>query len=132
MSKLKSRVIEIVKMIPYGFVASYGQVALMAGVPRGARMVGQILRNTEDDILAGMDDLPWWRVINNAGRISIKGTKYHTPLMQKEKLAAEGIEVKDDLTFDIEKYRFRPSPDQLGKMGLDDKFIDLMVEKFFI
>jgi len=119
-------------MIPYGKVASYGQVALMAGIPRGARMVGQILRNTEEDILAGMDDLPWWRVINNAGRISIKGTKYHTPLMQKEKLAAEGIEVKDDLTFDIEKYRFRPSPDQLGKMGLDDKFIDLMVEKFFI
>ena len=51
--------------IPYGRVVSYGQVAAYVGVPRGARQVGWTLRRLEDI------DIPWWRVINNEGRISI-------------------------------------------------------------
>ena len=86
MSAFKDKVIQIVKMIPKGKVVSYGQVALMAGVPRGARQVGWILHEHGDDG-------PWWRIINNSGRISIKSPD-HSPIVQKEKLGAKKY-VKD-------------------------------------
>jgi len=67
MSKFKDKVIQIVRKIPKGKVASYGQVALMAGIPRAALQVGWVLHLSGDDGIT-----PRWRVINNAGRISTK------------------------------------------------------------
>src|SRR3989344_3725167 len=103
MSQFKTKIHQIIQLIPEGKVASYGQVALYAGIPRAARQVGWILHQS-----GHLDNLPWWRVVNNAGRISIKGNLYCTPEMQKKLLESEGIKVNADLTLDIEKYRFLP------------------------
>ena len=67
MSKFKEKVIEVVSLIPFGKVVSYGQVALYIGIPRAARQVGWMLNRMEGDV-----QIPWWRVVNNQGRISIK------------------------------------------------------------
>src|SRR3972149_8916380 len=105
MSAFTDKIIRIVNLIPEGKVVSYGQVALMAGVPRGAPQVGWILHEHGDDG-------PWWRVINNSGRISIKSPD-HSPIVQKEKLEADEIPVGENLEIDIEKYRWRPSQEIL-------------------
>ncbi len=97
----KQKVIQIVNSIPFGTVASYGQVALLADSPRAARQVGWILNKLE-----GKTEVPWWRIINNSGRISIKGSHYNA-LDQKERLLEEGIIVDEDFNIDIEKYRYK-------------------------
>jgi methylated-DNA-protein-cysteine methyltransferase-like protein len=94
------RVKEVVKMVPKGKVVSYGQVALYAGYPRGARSVGRILRQTRDNLL------PWWRVINNRGYISIKGNWEHEAEEQRELLRKEGVDVSDRFEIEIERYRY--------------------------
>lgn len=103
MSQFKVKVISIVRSVPVGRVVSYGQVALMAGAPRAARQVGWILHGSEGEL-----DLPWWRVVNNAGRISIKGSYFNTPQLQRKLLEDEGLDISDQFEFDIEKYRYRP------------------------
>ena len=102
MSTFKNLVIDIVRKIPRGKVVSYGQVALYAGVPRAARQVGWILSRMEEK-----NPVPWWRVVNNAGRVSIKGSMYSAN-EQRALLESEGVDVGDDLMFDIEKYRYTP------------------------
>lgn len=57
---------QVVGAIPAGKVATYGQVAALAGLPRGARLVGRCLGN-----LPAGSRLPWHRVINAAGRLSL-------------------------------------------------------------
>jgi len=93
-------VLTIIKSIPKGKVASYGQVALLAGQPRAARQVGWILNQLSDD------KTPWWRVINNSGRTSIKHAEFGA-MLQKELLEKEGVVVSDNFDIDIEKYRMR-------------------------
>lgn len=99
----KERVLKIIAAIPRGKVMSYGQVAAVAGSPRAARQVGGILRHYD-----GNDNLPWWRVVNSAGHISIKRNFEATPARQKRLLEAEGVEVSPEFSLDISKYRFRP------------------------
>jgi methylated-DNA-protein-cysteine methyltransferase-like protein len=98
----KYSVINVVKNIPKGKVASYGQVALYIGAPRAARQVGYVL-NKNSDV-----SVPWWRVVNNAGRVSIKGSEF-SAIDQRTLLRSEGVKVTEDFIFDIEKYRYRPS-----------------------
>ncbi|HEX3095859.1 MAG TPA: MGMT family protein [Patescibacteria group bacterium] len=97
----KEQVFAAVKKVPKGKVVSYGQVAAYCGSPRAARQVGWMLR-----LLDGNNSVPWWRVINNAGYISIKGNLMSTPLAQKKFLEDEKVEVSKDLKIDIEKYRY--------------------------
>lgn len=119
----KESVVKIVKLVPTGRVVSYGQVALYCGIPRAARQVGWILNRIENNTR-----IPWWRVVNNEGRISIKGSK-HSANDQKEKLLKEGVKVLSDLTFDIEKYRFKPDVWQLEEIGLDPFYLSLISDK---
>jgi methylated-DNA-protein-cysteine methyltransferase-like protein len=81
----EERVWQVVALIPRGRVATYGQVAALAGMPRHARMVGRILRN-----LPSGTRLPWHRVINASMRISLRPGGGHEE--QKARLAAEGVE----------------------------------------
>lgn len=67
-----------------GELVTYGELAEEAGFPRQARRVSRVL-NT-------VDDLPWWRVVPASGRLP-----EHLQPRQREHLAAEGIEVGDDL-----------------------------------
>jgi methylated-DNA-protein-cysteine methyltransferase related protein len=101
MTPLQLRILEVVRTIPRGKVVSYGQVAIALGIPRAARLVGQAMSKMED-----VDDFPWWRVLNNQGIISIKGNQFATKATQKQLLEAEGVEVSDDFTLQINKYRF--------------------------
>jgi len=91
----------VVRRIPFGKVMSYGQIALFLDKPRSARGVGWVLSRISDS-----DMVPWWRVVNNEGRISIKGR--YSAEEQRQLLREEGIEVSEDFTFDIEKYRHKP------------------------
>ena len=98
----KEKVLEIVKKIPYGRVTTYGTVATLVGVPRGARLVGVVLH-------FNIDASPWHRVINRHGFISTKCLD-HPKQLQKALLEQEGIEVSEDFMVDLEKYGwFLPS-----------------------
>jgi methylated-DNA-protein-cysteine methyltransferase related protein len=117
MSEFSERVYTVVQHIPKGRVVSYGQVALYAGVPRAARQVGWTLNRSE-----GKVDMPWWRVINNAGKITIKGTRYNDAEIQRKLLQNEGIVVDENFDLDIEKYRFIAEESWFRKLGLDKPY----------
>ncbi len=102
MSDFKDKVIAFVKSVPKGKVVSYGQVAANSGSPRASRQVGGILR-----ALGTTDNLPWWRVINNKGLISIKGNWEATKELQKQLLEKDGLVVGDSYVVDIKKYRYK-------------------------
>lgn len=108
MSAFSDAVVRVVQAIPRGRVMSYGQVALYVGMPRAARQVGWTLNRLE-----GVD-MPWWRVANNAGRVSIKSFT-HPALEQAKLLESEGVELTKELTFDIDRYRYLPSDAELSK-----------------
>jgi methylated-DNA-protein-cysteine methyltransferase related protein len=81
-----TRVYAMVRRIPRGRVATYGQVAALCGVPRGARAVGWALR--------GLDAkrerrVPWHRVVGRGGRISLDGRP--SGVEQRRRLRAEGV-----------------------------------------
>ncbi len=84
----KEQVIQKIKEIPSGKVATYGQIAALAGSPRAALMVGRILRHSSES-----EQLPWQRVINSKGRISIVNMEYPAEL-QAELLREEGVRVE--------------------------------------
>lgn len=79
------RVYALVRRIPRGRVASYGQVAVLLGVPRGARAVGWALRG----IGARGPRIPWHRVVGHGGRISLDGRP--SGLLQRRRLRQEGV-----------------------------------------
>jgi methylated-DNA-protein-cysteine methyltransferase related protein len=99
MENFRDRVIFNVKQIPKGKVASYGYIAASSGSPRAARQVGGILRAIGVD--AGV---PWWRVINRDGYLSIKGSFEATKELQKSLLEQEGVVVSESYTIDMKKY----------------------------
>jgi len=111
MKTFKELVLAIIKAIPRGKVMSYGQIAAYAGSPRAARQVGQILRNTDGD-----SKLPWWRVINSQGVITIKGNWYSNAELQKKLLEREHIKVSQDFIVPMATFRWTPSSTQLEQI----------------
>jgi methylated-DNA-protein-cysteine methyltransferase related protein len=81
----KERIWQVVDQIPKGKVASYGQVARLAGLPGYSRYVGHVMKN-----LPAGTKLPWHRVANSQGKLSFPrdSKEYQT---QKRRLEAEGI-----------------------------------------
>ncbi|MDC9521953.1 MGMT family protein [Pseudoalteromonas sp. Angola-31] len=79
----------IIANIPAGFVASYGQVATLAGYPQNSRLVGRLLKQMPDDSV-----IPWHRVVNSQGKISFPAgsDKYQE---QRQKLLLEGVSFKN-------------------------------------
>ncbi len=81
-----ARIIAAIKKIPRGRVCPYGVVAEVAGLPRRARLVGTVLRQTP-----ASKGLPWFRVINASGRISFpQGSDSYA--RQRKQLEAEGVD----------------------------------------
>jgi methylated-DNA-protein-cysteine methyltransferase related protein len=79
------RILAAVRKIPRGRVSTYGDIADVAGLPRRARLVGTVLRQSPPS-----RNLPWFRVINSGGRISFPvGSDAHAT--QRGKLEAEGV-----------------------------------------
>jgi methylated-DNA-protein-cysteine methyltransferase-like protein len=76
------RIVELIRAIPRGRVATYGQIAAMAGIPNGARQVARLLHSS-----SGRHRLPWHRVINASGGISLPagaGGELQRALLEKE------------------------------------------------
>ncbi|OTG66772.1 MGMT family protein [Acinetobacter silvestris] len=85
-NELKRLILEVIIRIPYGKVASYGQIAQMAGLPKHARLVGYVLKHLETET-----DIPWHRVINAQGKISLNKLNTQGENIQQLKLASEGV-----------------------------------------
>ena len=78
--------------IPRGKVATYGQIAALAGNPRAARMVGWALHALEKGARTA-PVCPWWRVVNARGILSTT-CREHPPALQKGLLEKDGVRVK--------------------------------------
>ena len=92
--------------IPPGCVASYGQIAEIAGIRRGARQVGYALRQ-----LPGGHDVPWYRVITASGKIAFaEGSDQFNE--QAKRLMMEDVVLRGGKV-DMKKYRWQPDLDEL-------------------
>lgn len=106
MAKLNfyEQVYAVVRCIPRGEVTSYGRIANMLGAPNAARAVGyalQALKDKQDD--PQYTDIPWQRVVNSQGRISIANREYGAQL-QANLLREEGVLVSEDLRINLDRF----------------------------
>ncbi len=99
------RVYEFVAGVPHGRVVTYGQVALELGSPAAARAVGYALNN-----LSPGSDVPWWRVVNASGGISL-GSRGIAAEIQRERLEAEGVRFSLEGKIRLREYRWFPGED---------------------
>lgn len=95
------RIYEVVRTIPKGKVATYGQVAAAAGNPRWARVVGYALHNNPDP-----ENIPCYRVVNREGRVS-SAFAFGGGNRQRDLLSADGVGFLPDGRVDMEKYCVR-------------------------
>ena len=103
------RVLAAVRRIPRGKVCTYGNVAEVAGLPRRARLVGTVLRQSPS-----ARGLPWYRVINAGGRISFPvGSDAYA--RQRHKLEAEGV-VFVGGRVDLRRYGWPARDEQLDEL----------------
>ena len=102
MTSFFDKVYSAVRTIPHGKVCSYGQVALMTGHPGAARQVGWALSG-----LPVGTDVPWHRVINAKGQISLKGRGDMADL-QKLLLEKEGVVFDINEKINMEKFQYLP------------------------
>ena len=96
------RIWQVVALIPRGKVATYGDVARHAGMPGAARRVGLALRK-----LPAETQIPWHRVINAQGRISLpvgSASRY----TQRERLEQEDVVFSSSSRLNFQRYRWRP------------------------
>lgn len=95
------RVYEYLKEIPLGKVVTYGQIAYALGMPRASRAVGYALHvNPQPGVI------PCHRVVNRFGALA-PAFAFGGIDIQKQLLLAEGVEVREDNTVDLEKYQWR-------------------------
>ncbi len=101
---------QTVQAIPAGKVASYGQIADLAGLPKRARLVGKALGCVPKNGWQGQA-VPWYRVINSQGKISLPqgsdGSLLQKQLLQDEQVVVIGCRVK------LKDYQWQPSIDEL-------------------
>ena len=102
---INQRIWQVVALIPAGRVATYGDVAHHAGLGRGARRVGRALGQ-----LPGNTRIPWHRVINSTGRMSLPAASV-AGKQQRERLADEGIDFSASGRIDLSQQRWRPETD---------------------
>ncbi|MHB8627944.1 MAG: MGMT family protein [Aggregatilineales bacterium] len=106
MSAFNDRVYALVRQIPPGKVLSYGKVAELLGVPRGARAVGWALHQVGNN--PARLDVPWQRVINAQGYVSIKSTE-HSAIEQRARLETEGIIFDESGRVDMTRFGWAAS-----------------------
>jgi len=89
-----------IKKIPRGKVATYGQIAALAGNPRAARQVAWVLHSASDQ-----EKLPWQRVINSQGGISLP--RYGGYELQRALLLKEGVKFDSNDRIDLTRFQWR-------------------------
>jgi methylated-DNA-protein-cysteine methyltransferase-like protein len=92
----------VIRCIPKGWVATYGQVAAMAGLPRRARLVGRVLQELDP-----ATKIPWHRVVNARGEVSYSLSRNGSDAYQQRLLEKEGVEFDDRNRFNLERFRWR-------------------------
>lgn len=102
-SSFFSRVYEVVVLIPYGRVTSYGAIARYLGSGGSARMVGWAMNASH----AAGQPIPAHRVVNRNGMLTGKH-HFGTPEIMQQLLESEGIAVEDDKITDLKKYYWDP------------------------
>ncbi len=108
-ASVEERILAAVRRIPRGRVSTYGDIANVAGLPRRARLVGTVLRQTP-----AQRGLPWFRVINASGRSSLpQGSD--SCRKQWSLLQAEGVEVRNGRV-DLQRFGWPPREQQLDEL----------------
>ena len=104
-AKVYGRIWAAVKRIPRGRVATYGQIAALAGMPRHARQAGYALAAAPENL-----KIPWYRVINAQGRISLRLKQWDCggDDLQRILLEAEGVEFDTSGRVDLKRFRWHP------------------------
>jgi len=104
--KRNQKIWATIRDIPQGAVASYGQIADIAGIPRGARQVGYALRHLPQN-----HSVPWHRVITASGKIAFeKGSDAFNE--QARRLMMEDVTILEGRV-NMQKYRWQPDLDEL-------------------
>lgn len=98
----------IVRQIPRGKVATYGQIADLANLYGKARLVGYALYRVDKN-----SDIPWQRVINAKGEISYSPLRRGADYLQKSLLEQEGVKFNSEGKVNLREYLWRPSTDLL-------------------
>lgn len=91
----------VIRRIPLGWVATYGQVAAMAGMPRRARLVGRVLQRLDPET-----KIPWHRVVNAKGEVSFSLSRNGGDILQRRLLEKEGIRFDARNRLDLERCRW--------------------------
>ena len=110
-SEIRTRIYDVVARIPRGRVATYGQIAELAGVGGHARQVGYALH-----ALGGDSPLPWHRVVNAAGRVSARDDPADETT-QRTLLEQEGLHFSAAGRLDLAAVRWKPRSRRLQSSG---------------
>jgi methylated-DNA-protein-cysteine methyltransferase-like protein len=102
-TSLYSDIYAVVARIPHGRVATYGQVAQLAGIPGKARLVGYALSVLADKII------PWYRVINSRGEVSPRAGGIPADELQRLRLESEGVEFDLNGRISLARFQWRAS-----------------------
>lgn len=95
------KIYECIKMIPAGQVATYGQIAMLAGIPRNARVVGYALHGLSDMTV------PWHRVVAKNGVLNMRCCNDGNINIQRILLEGEGVSFTLDGRVDMDKHSFQ-------------------------
>ncbi|MEG0832588.1 MAG: methylated-DNA--[protein]-cysteine S-methyltransferase [Oscillospiraceae bacterium] len=98
-----SKIYEVVRQIPIGFVATYGQIAAMAGNPRWSQIVGYALHVNPDP-----DHIPCYRVVNRFGECS-GSFAFGGEQKQRDLLEKDGVEFLQSGRVDMKKHQWNPT-----------------------
>ncbi len=112
MSNSFERIYAVVRCIPTGKVATYGQIARLAGLGRGARVVGYALFQ-----IAPGSDIPWQRVVNAQGEISESPHRQGNDDYQRILLKGEGILFDDAGRINLSEYLWQPDVAQCAEFA---------------
>ncbi len=123
-SDFSNKVYEIVRMIPCGKVMTYGQIATLLGLPRAAQAVGWALHW----VVEGETETPCQRVVNRFGGLAA-GYGWGGQDAHKADLAVDGVEVGRDMTVDLERYQWWPSPAEIAALKLPQEALEELNQK---
>jgi len=97
LAQFTQNALAIIKKIPEGRVLTYGQAAVLSGKPKGARQISRLLHS-----MSGKYDLPWHRVVNSKGKISLGPSRGYE--LQKALLESEGVKFSKNDIIDLKTY----------------------------
>lgn len=101
-----TKIYAVIRRIPLGKVATYGQIAELAKLAKQPRLVGYALFNLRDE---EDDGLPWHRVVNAKGEISYSPARQKADQLQRVLLEAEGVVFNEKGRIDLKQYRWQPA-----------------------